>query len=45
VLFGQSKGINRGKYNINISETNNAINIDGVLNEPVWLSADKASHF
>ena len=45
VLFGQSKGINREKYRINISETNNIINIDGILDEPVWLNADKASHF
>ncbi|MCX6320991.1 MAG: DUF5916 domain-containing protein, partial [Bacteroidia bacterium] len=45
ILFGQSKGINREKYRINISETNSTINIDGILDEPVWLSADKASHF
>jgi hypothetical protein len=45
ILFGQSKGINREKYRINISETNNTINIDGILDEPVWLTADKANHF
>jgi hypothetical protein len=45
ILFGQSKGINREKYRINISETNNSINIDGILDEPAWLSADKAGHF
>jgi hypothetical protein len=45
ILFGQSKGINREKYRINISETSSTINIDGILDEPVWLSADKASHF
>jgi hypothetical protein len=45
ILFGQSKGINREKYRINISETNNTINIDGILDEPVWLAADKADHF
>ncbi len=45
ILFGQSKGINREKYRIGISETNDTINLDGILDEPVWLSADKASHF
>ena len=44
-LFGQSKGINREKYRINIAKTDNIINIDGILDEPVWLSADKADHF
>jgi hypothetical protein len=45
ILFGQSKGINREKYRINISETSSEINIDGILDEPVWLSAEKADHF
>ena len=45
MLFGQSKGINREKYRINIAKTDNTINIDGILDEPVWLSADKADHF
>ncbi|MCX6255157.1 MAG: DUF5916 domain-containing protein, partial [Bacteroidia bacterium] len=45
ILLSQSKGINREKYRINISETNNTINIDGILDEPVWLAADKADHF
>ena len=45
ILFGQSKGINREKYRINISKTSNSINIDGILDEPVWLSADNAGHF
>ena len=45
MLFSQSKGINREKYRINISETGNTINLDGILDEPAWLTADKASHF
>jgi hypothetical protein len=45
LLFSQSRGINRDKYRINISETNSTINIDGILDEPVWQTADKASHF
>jgi hypothetical protein len=45
ILNGQTKGINREKYRIKISETKSTINIDGIPDEPVWLSADKASHF
>jgi hypothetical protein len=45
LLFGQSKGINREKYKINIAQTNNTINVDGILDEPVWSSADVATHF
>jgi len=45
ILFGQSKGINREKYRIYTTETNNEINIDGILDEPVWINADKAHHF
>jgi hypothetical protein len=45
ILFSQSKGINREKYRINISRTDNAINIDGILDEPVWVNAGKASNF
>src|ERR1035437_7156421 len=45
LLLGQTKGINREKYRINISETNNNINVDGILDEAVWQSADVATHF
>ncbi len=45
ILFSQSKGINREKYRINTTETTNNINIDGILDEPVWKTADKATHF
>jgi hypothetical protein len=45
VLFGQSKGINREKYRIHTTETNSTINIDGILDEPVWQGADVATHF
>ena len=44
-LPGQTKGINRENYRININKTESIINIDGVLDEPVWLSAGKADHF
>jgi hypothetical protein len=45
LLFGQSKGINREKYRINISETNNSVNLDGVLDDQVWLNAEKSCKF
>jgi len=45
VLFGQSKGINREKYKINTKEITDNITIDGILDEPAWLTADKATHF
>jgi hypothetical protein len=45
LLFGESKGINRGKYRIGISETKSEISIDGVLDEPVWSSTETATHF
>ena len=39
------KGINRDKYRIAISETTNNMTIDGILDEPAWVTADKANHF
>ena len=45
VLFGQLKGINREKYKINTKEITDNITIDGILDEPAWLTADKATHF
>src|SRR5450759_1638781 len=45
MLFGQSNGINREKYRINISETSDNIIIDGILDEKAWMSADKTCQF
>ncbi len=45
LLFAQSKGINRDKYRINTHEITSTITIDGILDEPAWLTADKATHF
>jgi len=44
-LNGQTKGINRDNYRINISKTDNIVNVDGIMDEPVWQSADMAGHF
>jgi hypothetical protein len=45
ILFGESKGVNREKYRIGISRTESTINIDGVLDEPIWSSTETATHF
>ncbi len=45
LLFGESKGLNREKYRIGISKTSSTINIDGVLDEPIWSSTETATHF
>lgn len=45
VASGQPRGINRDKYQINTIETKNTINIDGILDEPAWKTADMATHF
>jgi len=42
ILQGQSKGVNRDKYRINITQTTENINVDGLLDEEVWETADKA---
>jgi hypothetical protein len=44
-LPAQTKGLNREKYRVNINHTDTKINIDGEMNEDVWLSADIAGHF
>lgn len=44
-LYGQTKGINREKYRINISKTDNPVNVDGIMDETVWKSADRADNF
>ncbi len=45
LLFGQTKGINREKYQIHIKEADSPITIDGILNEPAWKNAEVATNF
>ena len=45
ILWGQSKGINRDKYRIHIAQTNKAINIDGILDEEPWITAEHVGKF
>jgi hypothetical protein len=44
-LAGQTKGINREKYRIHIKKTSLAINVDGLLDEEAWQSAERAEDF
>ncbi len=44
-LFSQNKGINRDKYRIGISKTDEDIHVDGILDETAWLNSEKAGHF
>jgi hypothetical protein len=45
LLNGQSKGVNRDKYHINILQTNEKINIDGILDEKPWMTAERTGKF
>jgi hypothetical protein len=44
-VSAQSRGINRDKFRINIKETTDQINIDGLLDETVWATAETANQF
>ena len=45
ILRGQSKGVNRDKYRINITQTTENINVDGLLDEEVWETAECTGKF
>ncbi|MGE5419161.1 MAG: DUF5916 domain-containing protein [Chloroflexota bacterium] len=44
-LQGQSKAVNRDKYVIHINETSEKINLDGILDEEIWKTAEKSGKF
>jgi len=44
-LFAQTKAVNRDKYRIHISKTEEHINIDGLLDESPWLKAEPTGKF
>jgi len=44
-VFGQSKAVNRDKYQIHINYTEEKINLDGLLDEDVWKSAERTGQF
>jgi hypothetical protein len=44
-LYGQTRGINREKYRINISQTDKPIKIDGILDEEPWMTAEHTGKF
>ena len=45
IIFSQTKGINREKYKIHIGETNKPVNIDGILDEDIWKTAERTGRF
>lgn len=45
LLYAQESGINRDKYRIKITRANEAIKIDGVLDENSWQISEKAENF
>ncbi len=45
LLSGQTSGINRNNYRINISKTDEVITIDGIMDEPVWANAGIVKDF
>jgi hypothetical protein len=44
-LLGQSRGVNREKYLIHIKQTSGKMNIDGVLDEESWKTAERTGKF
>ena len=44
-LSGQVDRVNRDSYRIHIAKTDMEIEIDGILDEPVWSQAEKAADF
>jgi len=44
-ILAQEKGINRNKYRIHIFQTDEKIIIDGILDEDVWSTAERARQF
>ncbi|MFN8258116.1 MAG: DUF5916 domain-containing protein [Bacteroidales bacterium] len=44
-LNAQPRAINRSKFRIHINHVNEAIKIDGVLDEAIWQTAEKAEKF
>ena len=44
-VMSQTRGINRDQYRISIRKTDNPINIDGVLDEEPWMTAERTTEF
>lgn len=45
LLFAQQKAVNRDKYRINISHTDEPVKIDGILDEKIWQLSEVAKDF
>lgn len=44
-VYGQSKAMNRDKYQIHITSIDEKINLDGLLDEKIWQIAEKTGKF
>jgi hypothetical protein len=44
-VFSQTRGINRDKYKIHITQTDKPINVDGILDEEPWMTAERTREF
>ena len=44
-LFSQSQAVNRDGFRLDAIRTNNPVQVDGLLDEAVWLNAGRASQF
>lgn len=44
-VMAQTKAVNRDKYRIHISQTSEKIQVDGLLDEAVWQTAEKSGKF
>ncbi len=45
LIFSQPRGINRDKYRIHIVQTDKPINVDGILDEEQWKTAERTQKF
>jgi hypothetical protein len=45
LILGQPRGINRDKYRIHIVQTDQPINVDGILDEDPWKTAERTQQF
>jgi len=44
-ICGQSKAVNRDKYQIHITYTDEKIDLDGLFDEEIWKVAEKTGKF
>lgn len=45
LLFSQTNGVNRERYQIHIIKTDKPIKLDGIFNDEAWLTAERVGSF